>query len=499
MGGIPSASDLETPVGGSGPAHGHAQGGCVVDVPSEGAVRVAVVGIGAEGWEGLSPAARREVRDAEVLMGGSRQLALVPETAATSAVARIAWPSPMLPALPALIEAHRDRAICVLASGDPMFYGVGTTLVRLLGAGRVRVVPHPSSVSLACARLGWPVEGIDVVSLVGRPLETMNAAIHQGRRLLVLSADGRTPAQVATLLVARGYGESSLTVLEQLGGPRERMLPDTAAHWAAHLRSPGTTDGTVRGTDTAAVGPEPVGAGPRVVHAPVGAATAGGAGPSAAETVIGVEGPTGFDALNVIAVECRRDLGVAPLPCVPGLPDEAFEHDGQLTKREVRAVTLSRLAPEPGGLLWDVGAGAGSIAIEWSRSHPACRAIAVESRPERAQRVGRNAAALGVPGLEIVVGTAPEALQGLEPPDAVFVGGGVTVPGVLETCWEALRPGGRLVVNAVTVESEALVTAWYGKLGGDLVRIAVTRASPVGGFTGWRPMMPVTIWAVTRP
>ncbi|MGS2642237.1 precorrin-6y C5,15-methyltransferase (decarboxylating) subunit CbiE [Streptosporangium sp. LJ11] len=402
---------------------------------------VTVVGIGDDGWAGLSEAARRELRAAEVLMGGARQLGLVPETGAEPGAERVVWPSPLLPALPALIASHRGRRVCVLASGDPMFHGIGTTLVRLLGADRVRVLPHPSSVSLACARLGWAADRVEVVSLVARPAEVLHPVVHDGRRVLVLSADGRTPARVAGLLAARGYGASPMTVLERLGGAGERAVSGTAATWSL----PATHD------------------------------------------------------LNVVAVECRADAGTVPLPRLPGLPDEAFEHDGQLTKSEVRAVTLSRLAPVPGQLLWDVGAGAGSIGIEWMRAHPDNRAVAVESHPGRAAAVARNAAALGVPGLGVVTGAAPAALAGLEPPDAVFVGGGVTVPGMVETCWEALRPGGRLVANAVTVESEAVLAHWHGRLGGGMVRLAVSRAAPVGGFTGWRPMMPVTIWTAVKP
>ncbi|MEV6867104.1 precorrin-6y C5,15-methyltransferase (decarboxylating) subunit CbiE [Streptosporangium subroseum] len=398
---------------------------------------VTAVGIGADGWEGLSPAARRELHAAEVLMGGVRQLALIPASAAE----RVAWPSPLLPALPALITSHRGRRICVLASGDPMFHGIGTTLVRLLGADRVRVLSHPSAVSLACARLGWAVDQVEVVSLVARPVESLHTAIHAGRRVLILSADGRTPARIAELLTTRGYGESPMTVLERLGGSEERVIAGTASGWSL---------------------------------------------------------PVAHD-LNVVAVECRADAGTVPLPCLPGLPDEAFEHDGQLTKSEVRAVTLSRLAPVPGELLWDVGAGAGSIGIEWMRAHPANRAVAVENHPERAARIARNASKLGVPGLKVVTGAAPAALAGLERPDAVFVGGGVTAAGVVEACWEALRPGGRLVANAVTIESETVLASRYGELGGDLIRLAVGRAAPVGGFTGWRPMMPVTIWTAVKP
>ncbi|SEN19618.1 precorrin-6y C5,15-methyltransferase (decarboxylating) subunit CbiE [Nonomuraea pusilla] len=398
---------------------------------------ITVVGIGADGWDGLAGPSRDAILAAGVLMGGRRQLDLVPPSPAE----RVPWPSPLLPALPGLVEAYAGREVCVLASGDPMFFGIGSTLVRLVGAERVRVLPHVSSLALACARLGWPVEDVRVVSLVGRPAAALNAAVLPGRRVLVLGADRGSPSVVAGLLTGRGYGPSRLTVLADLGAPGEAVVRGTAESW----------------TDPA---------------------------PS---------------ALNVIAVECVAGPGAAPLPLVPGLPDTAYEHDGQLTKREVRAVSLSRLAPLPGELLWDVGAGAGSVAIEWLRSDPSCRAVAVESRADRAAAVRRNADALGAPSLRVVEGRAPAALDGLPDPDAVFVGGGATAPGLLEHCWEALRPGGRLVVNAVTVESEAVVAGWYARLGGDLVRVSVQRGSPVGGFTGWRAMMPVTVWSVTRP
>jgi precorrin-6Y C5,15-methyltransferase (decarboxylating) len=321
-----------------------------------------------------------------------------------------------------------------------MFHGVGTTLTRLLGPDRVRVLPHPSSVSLACARLGWPLDGVEVISLVGHPLDLLHRAVQPDRRLLVLSADGRTPAEVAALLTGYGYGESALTVLESLGGAEEGRVTGTAAGWGERVVAP----------------------------------------------------------LNIVAVHCRAGADARLRPLVPGLPDDAYDHDGQLTKREIRAITLARLAPLPGQLLWDVGAGAGSIAVEWLRAHPACRAVAIERDAERAARIGRNAATLGVPGLRVVAGAAPDALDGLAPPDAVFVGGGVTVAGLVDRCWAALRPGGRLVVNAVTIESERLVTEAYGRYGGDLTRIAVNRAAPIGGFTGWRPALPVTQWSVEK-
>ncbi|MBK0867395.1 precorrin-6y C5,15-methyltransferase (decarboxylating) subunit CbiE [Saccharopolyspora sp. HNM0986] len=397
---------------------------------------VDVVGIGADGWDGLSAAAQRRVRDAEVLFGSRRQLDLVPEPAQEL----VEWPSPMLPALPGLFEQYEGRAICVLASGDPMFHGIGSTLARVLGAERLRVLPHVSSVSLACARMGWPAHDTQVVSLVGKHTELLHPQVQPGSRLLVLSSDEHTPAQVAALLVARDFGSSEITVLGDLGAPEESRLDCTAAQWPS----------------------------PQV------------------------------SALNVVAVHCRADPDAQRLPRTPGLPDEAFLHDGQLTKRDVRALTLARLGPMPGELLWDVGAGAGSIAIEWMRADESCRAVAIEHREDRAARVTTNALSLGVPGLRLVVGAAPEALDGLDPPDAIFVGGGSTAPGVLDACWNALRPGGRLVVNAVTIESEVLVADWYGRCGGELVRISSEHASPVGGFTGWRPAMRITQWAVTK-
>ncbi|MDX2707861.1 precorrin-6y C5,15-methyltransferase (decarboxylating) subunit CbiE [Streptomyces sp. PA03-6a] len=400
---------------------------------------VAVVGIGADGWPGLPATSREALTGAGVVLGGPRQLELLPPEVTAE---RVAWPSPLRPAVPGLIAAHAGRRIAVLASGDPMFHGIGRTLTEVLGADRLRVLPHPSSVSYACARLGWAVEDTDVVSLVGRPPATLAGALYDGRRVLVLSRDAGTPAAVAGLLRERGYGASRLRVLEQLGSPRERILDGTAVNW-----------------------PHPAG-----------------------------------DPLNVVAVECAAEPAAAPrLGLVPGLPDSAYEHDGQLTKRHVRAATLAVLAPAPGELLWDVGGGSGSIAVEWMRAHRTCRAVTVERDAVRAERIARNVAALGVPALRVVTGAAPAALDGLPVPDAVFVGGGLTAPGLLEACWAALRPGGRLVANTVTLESETLLARWYARHGGELVRLAVAHAAPVGGFTGWRQAMPVTQWSAVKP
>ncbi|WP_182882324.1 precorrin-6y C5,15-methyltransferase (decarboxylating) subunit CbiE [Microbispora sp. H10949] len=399
---------------------------------------VSVVGIGADGWAGLTDAARAELVAADVVVGSARQLALLP---ASVACERAPYPSPLVAGLLGLLDAHAGRAVAVLASGDPMFFGVGATLARLLGPDRLRVLPHVSSATLACARLGWAAEEVETVSLVGRPLAALTAALAPGRRVLVLSAGADTPALVAALLTERGYGASRVTVFGDLGAATESRRDGTAAGWPAGETSP---------------------------------------------------------ALNVVAVACTDVPSAVPLGWVPGLPDEAYESDGQLTKQEVRAVTLAKLAPLPGELLWDVGAGSGSVAVEWLRAHPSCRAVAVERDPVRADRVRHNADALGVPRLRVVTGAAPDALGGLPAPAAVFVGGGVTGAGVVETCWDALAPGGRLVANAVTVESEAVLAQWHARLGGDLVRLSVQRASPVGGFTGWRPLMPVTIWTARK-
>lgn len=397
--------------------------------------QVVVIGIGADGWAGLTEPARDALRGAEVVLGGARQLALV---AGHTAAEPVAWPSPMLPALPGLFARHRGRRVCALASGDPMYFGLGATLARVLGADRLTVLPHPSAVSFACARLGWAVDDVEVISAVGRPLARVLRALAPGRSLLVLSSGADTPAEIAELLVAAGWGSSALTVLEQLGGPAERRVDGIADGWA---------------------------------HPP-------------------------GDPLNVVAISCVAGAGARAYGETPGLPDDAFDHDGQLTKREVRAVTMALLAPRPGQLLWDVGAGNGSVSIEWMRAHRSCAAVALESDAERAGRIVANAAALGVPGVRVVQGRAPAALADLPTPDTIFIGGGITA--AFDSCWAALPIGGRLVANTVTLQGEAVLAAAHVQHGGELTRISVARAAPVGGFTGWRPAMPVTMWSVVK-
>ncbi|WP_264311412.1 precorrin-6y C5,15-methyltransferase (decarboxylating) subunit CbiE [Pseudomonas putida] len=394
-----------------------------------------VVGIGEDGFNGLGKQARRALLGASRIFGSPRQLALLPRCVVGE---RLSWPTPFSLA-PVL--AQRGEPICVLASGDPMFYGVGASLARQVPASEMRVLSMPSSCALAAARLGWPLQDVQVVSVVARPLAALNVHLHSGARLLVLSNDGDSPAAIAAQLCERGFGPSRLRVFEHLGGTEERERAGSAQDWP---------------------------------HAQVA-------------------------ALNLVAIECLAAPNAPRLARVAGLPDTAFEHDGQLTKRDVRAITLARLAPQPGELLWDVGAGCGSIGIEWMRAHPACRALAIEADEGRQGFIEHNRDALGVPGLQLVRGKAPEALAGLEQPDAIFIGGGVTREGVLDLCWQRLRPGGRLVANAVTLQSELTLALFRERHGGELTRVHVAQAQPLGAFDTWRQALPITLLDVVKP
>jgi precorrin-6Y C5,15-methyltransferase (decarboxylating) len=397
---------------------------------------VTVVGIGADGWAGLPPRLRDVVAGAAVLLGGRRHLDLVPEGPGQR---RETWPSPLREGLPALIASLTDGPVVALASGDPLLSGIGTTLVELLGSDAVTVEPAVSSVALARAAMGWAAESHAVVSVVGRDVDLLRRELSPGRRILVLSSDERSPRDVARVLIDAGYAESAVTVLADLGGPSASVTR------------------FARSDDLCA--------------------------------------ETTFGRLSIVAVECAGH-GVGGWAA--GLPDPAYEHDGQLTKRDLRASALARLLPRPGQHLWDVGAGAGSVAIEWMRAHPTCTATAVEADPERAARIARNASALGVPGLTVVNGRAPDVLPGLRSPDAIFVGGGATRPGVLDACVERLDHGGRLVVHGVTIETERVLADRYSRHGGELVRISVETASPIGSFTGWTPARAVTQWSWER-
>lgn len=398
---------------------------------------LSVVGIGEDGLAGLGDAAKVAIAEAEIVFGGNRHLDLAaPIISGTSRT----WLSPFSESIVAVL-AEKGRRICVLASGDPFHFGVGATLARHIDASQMVVYPHPSAYSLAAARLGWPLQDVLALSLHGRPLDLIRPHLHAGARILALTSDEHGPALLAALLTQAGFGISVVTVLEALGGPDEKVRSQVAMSFALD----------------------------------------------------------GINPLNVCAISVVALPEARVLPLTPGLADDLFEHDGQITKRDVRALTLSALAPRRGETLWDIGAGSGSVAIEWMLADPGLRAVAIEADPERAARISRNATLFGVPDLKITIGTAPEALEGLEPPHAIFIGGGGSDPGVLDAAIVALRPGGRLVANAVTLELEALLLTHHARLGGSLTRIEIARADAIGSMTGWRPAMPITQWVWSKP
>jgi precorrin-6B C5,15-methyltransferase / cobalt-precorrin-6B C5,C15-methyltransferase len=398
---------------------------------------LSIIGIGEDGIAGLSPVAQRLISSAELVVGGKRQFDLAGDLIRGR---RLAWPSPIAGAVPE-IEKHRGRPVVVLASGDPFHYGIGTMLSESVAAAETLCLPQPSAFSLAAARLGWSLQDVATVSLHGRALEGIVRHLQPGARILALAWDGETATKLARLLVDRGLGQSKLVVLENMTGPRERVHQAIASAFDL----------------------------------------------------------SGIAALNTIAIEVAASPDATVLALAPGLEDELFEHDGQLTKRDVRAITLSALAPRQGELLWDVGLGAGSIAIEWLLRHPSLKAIGIEERADRAARAARNAATLGTPDLQIVQGRAPGAFAGLPPPDAVFLGGGLSDPGVFDEAWACLKPGGRMVANAVTLESEARLGDCFQRHGGELVRLQLARADRVGTMFGWRMAMPVTQWRARKP
>jgi len=393
---------------------------------------LSIIGIGEDGVQGLGAIARSLLDQATIVMGGERHLCMLPPHDHRQ---KIPWKSPFEASIAEVIH-HRGESVCILASGDPMCYGVGATLIRTIPTAEITIIPAPSAFSLACARLGWSLTEVETLSLCGRPPSILQSYIYPGAKLLILSQGEDTPAMVAEMFTQRGYGGSKITVLARMGGNQERIVAGIAATWQ--------------------------------------------------ETQIA--------ALNVVAVDSIADVGVVHLGRLPGLPDCAYHHDGQLTKREVRAITLSTLAPLPGELLWDVGAGCGSISIEWMRTHPRCRAVAIEQSPLRSRYIADNATSLGTPNLQIVEGKAPTVLKDLPTPNAIFIGGGVTAPGLFDVCWEALPIGGRLVANVVTLAGEQTLFQWHEQVGGNFTRIAIQRAEPIGKFLGWRGMAIITQW-----
>ncbi|MEM9093550.1 MAG: precorrin-6y C5,15-methyltransferase (decarboxylating) subunit CbiE [Pseudomonadota bacterium] len=397
-----------------------------------------VVGIGEDGMDGLSSAARALVEAAEVIVGGDRHHSLSPNVTAE----RLSWPSPF-DAMIDVIRAQRGRRVVILVTGDPLWYSVGALLQRAIPADEIAYHPQLSAFQWAAARLGWSLADLETLTVHGRPPEQAVPFFAPGARLLLLTKDRTTPGAVARLLRDNGYGASRMHVLGALGGDDETILQGVAGQWAAE---------------------DPAD------HAP---------------------------DFHLLAVECAAEDGATVLARGPGLPDDAFRHDGKMTKQEIRAVTLAKLWPRRKALLWDVGAGCGSVAIEWMRAARDAEAIGIEPNADRRAMAAENALALGAPRLKLVEGTAPSALHGLPAPDAVFIGGGLSEP-VFEAAWAALKPLGRLVANAVTLESEALLIELHSRYGGDLVKLAVSRADAVGPYRGWRPLMPVTQWSLAK-
>ena len=396
---------------------------------------LSVVGMGEGGLDGLNRRARMLLDGAETLVGGKRLFAMLPDDGRE----RLFWPRPLTDLLPRIAD-RRGRPVCVLATGDPMFFGIGVTLSKYFAAEEMEIVPSASAFTLAAARLGWALADVEQLTLHGRPTSLVMPFIQPNARLLILANGSSTPAQVANILTERGYGGSQITALEHMGGMRERSLTGRASEWE---------------------------------HSDVA-------------------------AFHTLAVDCVAGTDAVTLPRVPGLPDYVFATDGIMTKREIRAATLAALAPMPRQHLWDIGAGCGTVSIEWMRTHPSCRATAVERLTSRIGLIAQNAISLGVPGLNMVEGEAADVLSRLDAPDSIFIGGGLSNPDLLESCWSALSSRGRLVANVVTLEGESALTAFRADHGGDLARIAISRAEPVGPFTGWKPAMTVTQFVAVK-
>ncbi|MEH6526309.1 MAG: precorrin-6y C5,15-methyltransferase (decarboxylating) subunit CbiE [Sneathiella sp.] len=396
---------------------------------------LSIVGIGEEGLSTLKPEARTAIDSATMLVGGERHLALVPDDGRE----RKTWASPLMDLVHEII-ARRGEKICILATGDPQHFGIGVTFTKRLPIDELAIYPSVSAFSLAASRLGWDLSHIDCLTLHGRPLELLIPNLTNRAKILALSDSGNTPYEVAKLLSTHGYGRSEMTILEHMGGLDEKITTVDAFHL----------------------------------------------------------GDIQFRDFNTIALNCKSDSGTQLLSREPGLPDTAFVHDGQLTKQEIRSVTLAALVPLPGQLLWDVGAGSGSIGIEWMRCHGSNQAIAVENHKERLGYIRENKLKLGVPGLTIVSEKAPASLQHIPAPDAIFIGGGLSVEGLFETCWTALKPGGRLVANAVTIEGEGILFDQHDLYGGSLTRINISRAEKIGKFNSWKPFRQVTQYRLIK-
>ncbi len=394
-----------------------------------------IVGIGEDGIDGLSPSAREKLARADVIIGGDRHHDLAQKSNAK----RIKWPSPF-DAMIETIRSHKGQNLVVLVTGDPLWYSVGARIIKSIPANEVTFHPQLSAFQWAAARMGWSLADSDTLTIHGRADSQILPYLAPNVRLLVLTQNSESPAIVANLLADRGFGESRMTVLTALGGEREQRFDGIAENWNQPVPN-----------------------------------------------------------FHTLAIECKTGKNAVWYPRTGGLPDDAFISDGQITKQDVRAATLAKLAPYPDAVLWDVGAGCGSVSVEWMRGARGALSIAIESKAQRVAMITHNTQQLGVEKMHIIHGTAPAGLHDLLRPDAVFIGGGLMTDGVFDTCWRALRPGGRLVANAVTLESEAKLIELHQQYGGELTRLSVQKAEPVGPYRGWRAAMPVTQWSVVKP
>ncbi|MEN2494865.1 MAG: Precorrin-6Y C(5,15)-methyltransferase [decarboxylating] [Hyphomicrobiaceae bacterium hypho_1] len=395
-----------------------------------------IVGVNPNGASSIGEQANMAIQSAVAVAGSKRLLDILD----VDNERRYIWPSPFSKGL-AWLKSMSGQPIAVLASGDPMHYGVGSSLASKFSIDEYCVLPAPSSFSLAAARLGWALQDTICLSLHGRPLQNLRTVLAPKTRLLILTRDGSAPAEIMRLLCQAKYSNSLVSVLENLGGNNEAYYEMRAKDGVDH----------------------------------------------------------NYSALNIMAVQCLLDKDAFYFSPIPGLPDSAFKHDGQLTKREVRAVTISSLIPRPNELLWDIGAGCGSIAIEWLRCAPHNMAIAFEHNQKRACMIRQNAIQLGVPHLCVVQESAPNCLLGQPQPDAIFLGGACSEKGIFETCWKMLRSGGRFVANAITLEGQAVLSDYHENFGGEIVNITISYVKSVGRFRGLHPGMPVMQWRILKP
>lgn len=400
---------------------------------------ITVIGIGADGLAGFSPAGRAALKEAALVVGGARHQEMIADTDLRTNAERLTWSCGIGTGMDEM-EEWRGKPVVVLATGDPMDYGAGSMLARRFDPTEIAVIAHPGAFSLACARMVWSRPDTVTMTVHGRAFAALNLHIRPAARIIALSWNGETPKILADILSAKGFGASRMTVFSDMGAADELRFEGTAEGWP-HEEVPD---------------------------------------------------------LNTVCIECVAGADAVYWPRTPGLPETAFEHDSQITKREVRAVTIAHLAPQPGQVLWDVGAGCGSVAIEWLRAVDGAQAYAIESDDSRSDIIRKNANNLGVPRLGVVMGAAPRALANLPDPDTIFVGGGVSQAGVLEACWDRLGADGLLVANAVTIEAQQRLMEYGSGAGAAFTRISTARSGNVGSLTAMRPMMEVLQMVVKK-